>query len=109
MLFRSSHPAIRMQLDTGALTINGEDPHTLLKARSDLIGHVHISEPQLVPLGDGSTEHANMAQAIEQYLPNHVVSIEMLTPPNEAPDVSIERALRVASWHYRKPPRSREQ
>lgn len=105
----ASHPAIRMQLDTGALTINAEDPHALLKARSDLIGHVHISEPQLVPLGDGTTEHANMGQAIEQYLPNHVVSIEMLAPPNEPPVVAIERALRVASWHYRKPRRSREQ
>ena len=105
----ASHPAIRMQLDTGALTINAEDPSTLLKARSDLIGHVHVSEPQLVPLGDGGTEHARMAQAIEQYLPSHVVSIEMLVPQNEAPALAIERALRVASWHYRKPRKSSEQ
>jgi sugar phosphate isomerase/epimerase len=99
----ASHPAIRMQLDTGALTINDEDPAILLQARSDLIGHIHISEPQLVPLGDGKTEHARMAQAIRQYLPNHPVTIEMLATVDEPPADAIERALRVASWHYRKP------
>ena len=26
-----AHPAVRMQLDTGALTINGEDPATVLQ------------------------------------------------------------------------------
>ncbi|MBC7489491.1 MAG: sugar phosphate isomerase/epimerase, partial [Glaciimonas sp.] len=35
------HPAIRMQFDTGALAINGEDPVTVLRECATLIGHVH--------------------------------------------------------------------
>lgn len=98
---RISHVAVRMQLDTGALTINGEDPVTVLQDFAPLIGHVHASEPDLLPLGDGGTEHAKVAAALKQHLPNHVVTIEMLATKNEPHEVSIERALTVAIQHYR--------
>ncbi|CAG8871560.1 hypothetical protein PS627_04508 [Pseudomonas fluorescens] len=96
-----AHPAIRMQLDTGALAINGEDPQQVLAACSDLIGHVHASEPDLLPLGDGTTAHAAMAAAIEHYLPDHLVSIEMVATREESHLDSIERALEVATQAYR--------
>ncbi len=97
-----AHPAIRMQLDTGALTINHEDPLTVLHDCAVLIGHVHASEPDLLPLGDGSTAHGKMAAALAQYLPDHVVSIEMVATKDESHAVSIERALQVATRHYRR-------
>lgn len=96
-----AHPAIRMQLDTGALTINGEDPSAALQDCAPLIGHVHASEPDLLPLGDGGTDHTKVVAALRQHLPNHVVSIEMLATKNEPHEVSIERALGVAIRHYR--------
>lgn len=96
-----AHPAIRMQFDTGALTINNEDPATVLQNCAHLIGHVHASEPDLLPLGDGGTDHGKMVTALEQHLPNHLVSIEMLATKNEPHEVSIERALNVATQHYR--------
>ncbi|MFN7834374.1 MAG: sugar phosphate isomerase/epimerase family protein [Burkholderiaceae bacterium] len=95
------HPAIGMQLDTGALAINSEDPVTVLQDCAPLIGHVHASEPDLLPLGDGGADHAKVVTALKQYLPNHVVSIEMLATKNEPHEVSIERALTVAIQHYR--------
>ncbi|MBV4461739.1 sugar phosphate isomerase/epimerase [Pseudomonas sp. SWRI79] len=97
-----AHPAIRMQLDTGAITINQEDPQAILCDCADLIGHVHASEPDLLPLGDGGTAHGQMAAALLQYLPGHVVSIEMVATKNEPHLVSIERALQVATQHYRR-------
>lgn len=95
-----THPAVRMQLDTGALTINSEDPVAALQYCAPLIGHIHASEPDLLPLGDGGTEHAKVADALERYLPNHVVSIEMLATKNEPHAVSIERSLTLAIQHY---------
>lgn len=95
------HGAIRMQFDTGALTINGESPEAVLKSSSELIGHVHASEPDLVPLGDGGTDHQLMLNALQQYLSNHVVSIEMLTTKEESHLHSIERALICAVQCYR--------
>lgn len=101
VVVKIAHPAVRMQLDTGALTINGEDPAVVLQDCVSLIGHIHASEPDLLPLGDGGTDHAKLFVALEQHLPNHVVSIEMLATKNEPHDVSIERALTVAIRHYR--------
>ena len=95
------HAAVRMQLDTGALTINGEDAVAVLQDWAPLIGHVHASEPNLLPLGDGGADHAKVVIALQQYLPNHVVSIEMLATKSERHEVSIERALTVAIQYYR--------
>jgi len=98
---RVAHGAIRMQLDTGAVTLNGEDPAQVLHDCADLIGHVHASEPHLLPLGDGTTDHARMRQALRTHLPGHVVTIEMLTQAGAPPLPAIERALLAASRHYR--------
>jgi sugar phosphate isomerase/epimerase len=96
-----AHPAIQMQLDTGAHAINGEDPLTVLQHCAMLIGHIHASEPDLLPLGDGGTDYGKAAAALKQQLPNYVVSIEMLATKNEPHPASIERALGVAICHYR--------
>ncbi|OZY44005.1 sugar phosphate isomerase/epimerase family protein [Pseudomonas lundensis] len=104
-----AHPAIKMQLDTGALQINGEDPVTVLQDCAALIGHVHASEPDLVTLGDGATDHRHMADAVKRFLADPVVSIEMLGTKDEQHPISIERALSVATRHYRFPQTGSEQ
>lgn len=95
------HPFIRMQFDTGAITISNEEPLLTLDQCADIIGHVHASEPNLVPLGDGTTDHVTMSRILHERLPNHVVCIEMLGLKSEPNPVSIERALGVAVSCYR--------
>ena len=101
MVEQVAHPGIRMQLDTGALTINSEDTETVLQNSAMLIGHIHASEPDMVPLGDGGADHATVAACLKQRLPEHIVSIEMLATKNEPHFASIERALGVAIRRYR--------
>jgi D-psicose/D-tagatose/L-ribulose 3-epimerase len=95
-----SHDAIRLQLDTGALTIQRESASDVLAAHAALVGHVHLSEPDLLPLGDGGTDHAAAAAALRAALPAQVLSIEMLATRDEPHLSAIERALRVAQAHY---------
>lgn len=95
------HPAVRMQFDTGALAINEEDPFEVLAACAGLIGHVHASEPQLLPLGDGGTDHGSMAGALARYLPEQIVTIEMVATCAETHGQSMARALSVARKYYR--------
>lgn len=95
------HAAIRMQLDSGAMTINGEDSDAVVARCAGVIGHVHASEPNLVPLGDGGTDHVQVAHAIATSLPNHPVSIEMVATRDEPHMAAIERALKVADQCYR--------
>jgi sugar phosphate isomerase/epimerase len=96
-----AHSAIRMQLDTGALTINGEDPCHVITEYAPLIGHVHASEPDLVTLGDGGSDHAAVASALSGRLQEQIVTIEMLPAKNEPNLTAIERALGFAIHHYR--------
>ncbi|MDO9012240.1 MAG: sugar phosphate isomerase/epimerase family protein [Gallionella sp.] len=96
-----NHPAIRMQLDTGALSINGEDAARVIKEYALLIGHVHASEPDLVTLGDGLADHASAGTQLSERLPNQVVAIEMLPAKLGTNIAAIERALVVAIRHYR--------
>jgi sugar phosphate isomerase/epimerase len=98
-----AHPAIRLQLDTGALTIQNEAAAQVLAQHGALVGHVHLSEPDLLPLGDGSTDHPAVAAALRDALPDQVVSIEMLATSTEPHLQSIERALRAARAHYGSP------
>jgi len=96
-----AHPAIRMQLDTGAITINGESAEQVIKAHASLIGHVHASEPNLITLGDGGCDHHTVGQALNATLPEQIVTIEMLAAKQEPPLQAIERALQVAIRYYR--------
>ncbi len=95
------HPAIRMQLDTGAMALNDEAPEAVIASYSTLIGHVHASEPDLATLGDGGCDHHAVGQILNATLPEQIVTIEMLAVQQEPPLHAIERALQVAIRHYR--------
>lgn len=95
-----NHPAIRMQLDTGALAINGESIEAVLSDCAGLIGHVHASEPNLVPLGDPGTDHAALHAGMKRFIPNHIVAIEMLATKDEPHLGALERALSCATASY---------
>lgn len=95
------HSSVKMQLDTGALTINGENVVDVLDNFLELIGHIHISEPDLVPIGDGKTDHRAISSALRKYLPSHIMTIEMVATRNESHLSSIERALQTVTSHYR--------
>lgn len=94
------HPAIGMQFDTGALAINNEDPHEVLSKHGELIRHIHVSEKNLMPLGDGDTDHDDMSQAAKIHLPEHIVTIEMRATDEEPHMKSIERAIQITQTHY---------
>jgi D-psicose/D-tagatose/L-ribulose 3-epimerase len=99
-----AHPSIRMQLDTGALTINKEDFDYVVEEYAELIGHVHASEPGLVTLGSGGVNHAQIGKKLREFLPDLVVTIEML-PANVEDNIdAIEMALQTVIRHYRASP-----
>lgn len=98
---RVAHGSIRMQLDTGALSINGEDVHAVLQQHMPLVGHVHASEPNLVPLGSADTDHVALGAALRERLPTQVVTIEMLTQAGPGRLNAIAKSLEVAATCYR--------
>ena len=95
-----NNPAIQMQLDTGALTVNNEVASSIIPDFLHIIGHVHISEPALAPLGSAATNHANIASVLDVYFPNKYASIEMLASEGGVCVESIERSIQIASYYY---------
>lgn len=96
-----SHPSIRLQLDTGALWVNGEDAAAVIAAHADVIGHVHASEPGLRPLGaEPGVDHASVAAMLRTCLPDSVVTVEMLPDRDAGTQETIARALRLAVACY---------
>ena len=73
------HNNIRMQLDIGSMMINKESPIEIIKAIAPIVHHIHISEPELAPLNINNIYHRKAAEAINTYLPNMPMTIEMLT------------------------------
>jgi D-psicose/D-tagatose/L-ribulose 3-epimerase len=95
-----NHPAIRMQFDTGSVLINQEDPQAVLSSASPLIGHIHLSEPQLVPLGDSGLSHAAMAKSLHHWLPQALATIEMVATTKGTHIEAMTRAITFARAQY---------
>lgn len=93
------HPAVHMQLDVGALTLNHEDATEVLATDADLVAHIHASEPQLGILGDCGTAHGPVASAIRRFCPDRIVTIEMREHEAD-PMNSLDRALGFARHWY---------
>ena len=100
MVAAINHPAIKMQLDTGALTINQESIADIVGKYQSLIGHIHASEPDLHTLGDGGCDHQYIANTLKPNLADLIVTIEMRASDSEPHLNAIERALDLAINAY---------
>jgi D-psicose/D-tagatose/L-ribulose 3-epimerase len=73
---RVDAPGVAMQLDTGTIFINAEDPAVVGRVQHR-IGHLHVSEPNLVPIGTGGIDHGPLAKEVRNSTYSGWVSIEM--------------------------------
>ncbi|MFN6998117.1 MAG: sugar phosphate isomerase/epimerase family protein, partial [Aquincola tertiaricarbonis] len=92
------HPAVRMQCDTGAMALQQEEPQQVLARHAGRVGHVHLSEPELRPLGDvpaTTALHGAAHQALQQHLPGAVGRLAMLATRGEPHRHSLERAVQA--------------
>jgi len=96
-----NHDAIKMQFDTGALSINNEDSNDALDCYADLVAHIHLSEKDLVPLGQHNIDYTSLSASIKQYLPKHIVTIETVAAKNESHITAIKRSIELAASHFK--------
>jgi sugar phosphate isomerase/epimerase len=67
---------IGLQIDTGTLVLEHEDPQILIRAKR-YAAHVHVSEPDLAPLGTSGVDHHPVAAALRASGYRGSLSIEM--------------------------------
>lgn len=95
-----AHPSVRLQCDLGALHMADEALASGLDDWASLVAHVHLSEPDLRPLGTAGTPHGAWASEVRRRLPHAVACVEMLPPDAVDPVPGIDAALALASAHY---------
>lgn len=93
------HSAIRMQLDLGAVAMNGESLREVLDRCAPLVGHVHLSEPNLRPLQDMDAHRRSAAALRAEFGDACIVTIEMRRDATD-PLGAIERSLQLAKACY---------
>lgn len=69
-------PGIRLQLDIGTILINVEEAGVVQEV-SALVGHCHLSEPHLQPVGSQHHDHRNLAAALNNSCYKGWISAEM--------------------------------
>lgn len=94
-----NHDAIKMQLDLGAITFNQENIEDVL-LNQDKIGHIHVSEPNLITIGDGDTNHLLYAETLNQSNVDTILCIEMVASKSECHLEAIRRAIKYVQSIY---------
>lgn len=93
-------PGFRLHLDVGGMTLAGEQVGPPLLEAMAAARHFHISEPNLVPIGEGGADHAAMAGALRDAGYSHWRSVEMRAAPSLQ---VLERAWTLARERYGAP------
>jgi D-psicose/D-tagatose/L-ribulose 3-epimerase len=83
-------PGLFLQVDVGALFLNGEDPGTIVSDAGELIGHVHASEPHLAAFAQPVGPHAVVAQALKNVGYDGAVSLEMKSNGLQALETAVD-------------------
>lgn len=79
LIKRQNHPSLKLNLDCGTVIENGEKLNLIFED-TDLISHVHISEPELVIIKKREIHRAIVEHLRGQY--HHFISIEMQQQKN---------------------------
>jgi sugar phosphate isomerase/epimerase len=80
-------PGFRLHADAGGLALSGEDFEPVIRQASNLIGHAHASQPNLVGWEDPHPVHARLGQALREAGYAGDVAIEMRVQENESEGV----------------------
>ena len=89
-------PGIAVNVDAGALTMNGEDPIAELTAVGPLAHHAHASAPNLAELSDPHP-HETTADALRAIGYDRYVSLEMRQPSAAS---ALERSVGLVRSFY---------
>ncbi|GHE10642.1 sugar phosphate isomerase/epimerase family protein [Klenkia taihuensis] len=94
-------PGVRLHLDTACMALAGDDAVERVHAGVDVLAHVHLSAPQLGPVGPGGpVDHTEFAAALREVGYPHHVSVEMLTPKTDDPEEVLWRTADFVKETY---------
>lgn len=102
-----NHSNIKLQLDLGTIYTNHE-PAQIIEDSSDVIGHIHLSEPSMAPVTTDDPIHREIGDSLKRaisksLLSTDILTIEMLTNNSDSPEnriKTIEESIKDAKELY---------
>lgn len=95
-----NHPNFRLHLDSGTMTVNGENVEKAMTDGFLYLKHFHISEKNLGPIGGGKTDHEKIVNILRALKYKHWVSIEMRGMENSSNIDVVDEVLKFTSAIY---------
>lgn len=93
LIKKVGHPNFNLNLDSGIITLNKEQPEKAINHAFQYLKHFHISEPFLKPISDGYINHSVFANELYKLHYKKTASIEMLTGKLENSYEKIKKSL----------------
>ena len=102
-----NHSNIKLQLDFGTIYTNHE-PAGIIEDVSEIIGHIHLSEPSMAPVTTDDPIHRDLGGSLKKtitksMLSTDILTIEMLTSNAEHAEdriKTIESSIKLAKKLY---------
>lgn len=89
-------PGVRLHLDTACMLLAGDDPTACVHRYAHLLAHVHLSEPELGPVGESeSAAHVAVLHALAEVGYEGNVSVEMRPTATAVASVGVAAAYAV--------------
>jgi len=88
-----NNEGFKLNIDVGAMTINGENYREIIEEVFPYIAHFHISEPHLKHISNTKTEHLNIAKILKKLNYKNWVSIEMKSGLDNRNTEAVEKTL----------------
>ena len=95
---RCDNPGIRMHLDAACTFLAGDNPVDAVADTTDILAHVHISEPHLGAFDSPSVDHRAFADALKNAGYAGWCSVEMRRAAQ--PQAAVRKAVELARAFY---------
>lgn len=92
------HPGFRLHIDTGGVCIN-EESGLALGSYVEAAAHIHVSEPDLVPLSLANARHCEFGAILRSTSYAGWISVEMKLPKGDW-RTCLHRSTQVVEAHY---------
>jgi D-psicose/D-tagatose/L-ribulose 3-epimerase len=100
LLQEINHPFIKLNLDTGIMTMNKEVYEQSITSALPYLCHFHISEPFLEPIGTQNTDHQRISSILKDHKYEKWVSIEMKSAISGRNVETIDQVLEFVNSVY---------